>query len=278
MVARDVKHLQTLGIAIEVSRTRPPIYTLRGGTPTFSDDDLRALALVRDSFGTRHPQSVQVAALLERLTAWLTERERQVYAQRPAAQAALEPAIDYTPYTELIARLWQAIDSRELLRLRYRIPRGDITDHRKVEPYDLEFYERHFYLVAYSHNSRQMHDFRVDRIASIESLMRLPPGHTRERRLITFRYRLAAEVARGGVSQRFEAQRVVETLPNGDVIVEAQGRSEFFIIQTLLRYRANAELLWPAELRRRMVAEVTRLAQLYKETAEGVEGVENGQQ
>jgi hypothetical protein len=31
---------------------------------------------------------------------------------------------------------------------------------------------------------------------------------------------------------------VPETLPNGDAIVE-EGRSDFFIIQTLLRYCAN---------------------------------------
>src|SRR4029450_11326978 len=109
----------------------------------------------------------------------------------------------------------------ELLRLSYRIPGGDITDHRKVEPYDLEFYERHFYLVAYSHNSRQVHDFRIDRIQDDEQFQRparRPPGMEHAGKPIVCRYRLAAALTQGEISQRFEAQRVVERLPNGDVI------------------------------------------------------------
>src|SRR5689334_20422901 len=35
MVDRDVKRLAELGIVIAISHTRPPIYTLRGGVPSF---------------------------------------------------------------------------------------------------------------------------------------------------------------------------------------------------------------------------------------------------
>jgi predicted DNA-binding transcriptional regulator YafY len=177
----------------------------------------------------------------------------------------LQPAIDYTPYITLIARLEQAIGARELLRLRYRSSQGRVTTHRRVEPYEIEYYERHFYLVAYSHNSHQIHDFRVDRVEQLESIMRRPPGEARPRPLIPFRYRLAAVLAQGEISQRFEDQRVVETLPNGDVIVEAHGRSDFFIVRTLLKYAGNAELLWPEDLRAQMRAEAQRIAALYRE-------------
>jgi predicted DNA-binding transcriptional regulator YafY len=67
-------------------------------------------------------------------------------------------------------------------------------------------------------------------------------------------------LARGEISQRFEDQRVVERLPNGDVIIKAAGRSDFFIVRTLLRYAGNAELLEPEWLREQMVEEVGRLA------------------
>src|SRR5690349_14885906 len=132
--------------------------------------------------------------------------------------------------------------------------------------YEIEFYERHFYLVAYTYSSRQTLDFRIDRIKAetFRALERLPPGMEHMRRSVTFRYRLAAELARGEISQRFERQRVVERLPNGDAIVEAEGRSDFFIVQTLLRYRANAELLEPEWLRRKMMEEVAQLARLYQ--------------
>jgi predicted DNA-binding transcriptional regulator YafY len=266
MVDRDVKRLAELGIVIEISHTRPPIYSLRGGAPTFDATDLRSLALIRDTFGDRHPQAVQIRALLGRLTSQLGAADRRAYQRRQARRAPVQPAIDYTPYDELITRLERAIDVRQMLRFRYRSSEGRLTLHKQVEPYEIEFYERHFYLVGYSHNSRQIHDFRIDRIQdddAFEELQRLPPDMEHARHPITFRYRLAAVLARGEISQRFENQRMVERLPNGDVIIEAEGRSDFFIVQTLLRYRGNAELLEPAWLREKMIAEVRRLAAVY---------------
>jgi predicted DNA-binding transcriptional regulator YafY len=266
MVDRDVRRLAELGIVIEISRTRPPIYILRGGVPSFDTADLQALAIIRDTFGDRHPQAAQVRALLERLTSQLSEADRRAYQRRQARRASVQPAIDYTPYDDLIARLERAIDARQMLRFRYRSSEGRLTLHKQVEPYEIEYYERHFYLVAYSHNSRQIHDFRIDRIQdddAFEMLQRLPPGLEHARQPIAFRYRLTAALARGEISQRFENQRVVERLPNGDVIVEAEGRGDFFIVQTLLRYRGNAELLHPEWLREKMIEEVRNLGAVY---------------
>jgi predicted DNA-binding transcriptional regulator YafY len=279
MVDRDIKQLAELGTVIEISRTRPPIYTLRGGTPTFDEAQLRILALIRDTFGDRHPQAVQVRALLERLTGQLTEHERRMYQRRQASRAPVQPAIDYTPYAPLIASLEDAISKRQMISFAYH-PGGQAraTLHDKVEPYELEFYERHFYLIAYTSNSRQVLDFRVDRIQTetFTLLERLPPGMEHARRPITFRYRLAAVLARGEISQRFEDQRVVERLPNGDVIIEAAGRSDFFIVRTLLRYAGNAELLEPVWLREQMAEEVRKLALLYDEPAQRDEDTTTG--
>jgi predicted DNA-binding transcriptional regulator YafY len=266
MVDRDVKRLAELGIVIEISHTRPPIYTLRGGVPSFDAADLRALAIIRDTFGDRHPQAADMRRLLARLTSQLGETDRRAYQRRQALRAPVQPAIDYTPYGALIADLEDAISKRQMVSFAYH-PGGGAraTLHRKVEPYEIEFYERHFYLVAYTHNSRQMLDFRIDRIQgeSLQLLERLPPDMAHARHTVSFRYRLAAVLARGEISQRFENQRIVERLPTGDVIIEAEGRSDFFIVQTLLRYRANAELLWPDDLREKMVQEVRKLAGMY---------------
>jgi predicted DNA-binding transcriptional regulator YafY len=272
MIDRDVEHLKALGIVVERGRTRPPIYTLRGGTPIFSAEELRALALIRDTFGDRHPQSASIRTLLDMLTAGLSLEQQAEYMRRQASRAPLQPAIDYTPYAATIARLEQAISRREIVSFHYTNSRGQGGTHQ-VEPYEIEYFERHFYLVAYYHGTRQLLDYRVDRVADIRTVQTLPHylSHTRERRPIAFRYRLAADLARGEISRRFENQRVVERLPNGDVIVEAEGRSDFFIIQALLRYRANAELLEPDWLREKMLAEVANLAQVY-----GLAGFERG--
>ncbi|NNJ09265.1 WYL domain-containing protein [Chloroflexales bacterium ZM16-3] len=263
MLTRDIEHLAALGIVIERSRDTPPVYTLRGGAPAYDDADLLTLAVIRDSVGPNHPYARQVAELLGRLTTELSDAQRATYAGHRAGAAPVQPAIDYGPHAARIVELEQAIATRRLLRLRYRTSRGDETTHRMVEPYAIEYYDRHFYLVAYSHNSGQIHDMRVDRILDVERLHTLPPGTERARPRVAFRYRLAAILAQGELSQRFDAQRVVERLDNGDVIIEAEGRSDFFIIQTLLRYRSNAELLDPPELRVKMAEEVRRLGELY---------------
>ncbi len=272
MLDRDLGHLAALGIIVE-RQDGPRTYALRGGLPVFSAEELRVLALVRDTFDARHPQAARVSALLARLTAGLTPRERRDYERRAARRSPVRPALDYGPYAELIERLEHAITVRQPVRFRYLPTSRRERVHTHVEPYEIEFYDRHFYLVGYSSLSRQILDFRIDRIRDLRGLdQRIPPGLERERPLITFRYRLAAALAQGELSQRFESQRIVEHLENGDVIVEAQGRSGFFIVQTLLRYRANAELLAPDWLRSRMAAEVRALAALYGEDSPAVDG------
>lgn len=265
MLRRDLEALNTLGLRIERSSTRPPIYTLFGTAPLFTEQELRALALIRDSFGERHPQATSIHALLARLTAQLNPEKQRIYSCRQTSNAPVQPAIDYTPYANRIMRLEQAISVGELLCLHYRNSHGTLTRHPRIEPHEIEFYERHFYLVAYSQPQRQSYDLRIDRIEQIESVMHLPPGSTHTPALISFRYRLSATLLQSGMSQRFIKQELVEELANGDVIIEAQGRNAFFIIQTLLRYRAHAELLEPAWLRERMIAEVQALARLYEQ-------------
>jgi hypothetical protein len=111
---------RVIAFVIEISRTHPPIYILRGGVPSFDTADLRALAIMRDTFGDRHPQVAQVRRLLERLTSQLGEADRRANQRRQARRAPVQPAIDYTPYDDLIARLERAIDARLMLRFRHR--------------------------------------------------------------------------------------------------------------------------------------------------------------
>ncbi|EFO81882.1 transcriptional regulator-like protein [Oscillochloris trichoides DG-6] len=265
MILRDIQHLATLGIVITRSKHSPITYTLQGGTPIYSGEDLLALGVLRDTIGTNHPYTEAVERLLTRLTAGLSSEQREIYQSQRSSSVPLQPAINYTPYAQLIADLERAIASRRLLKLCYRTSAGKERIHTRIEPYAIEYYDRHFYLVAYIPKSGQMQDLRIDRIKNLEYLHTRPPGIQRTRKPVIFRYRLAANLAQGELSQRFTAQRVIERSANGDVIIEAEGRSDFFIIQTLLRYRANAELLSPPELRQRMIEEVRGLAELYGE-------------
>jgi hypothetical protein len=117
MVDRDVKRLAELGIVIEISHTRPPIYTLRGSVPFFDAADLRALAIIRDTFGERHPQAADIRTLLDRLTSQLGEADQRTYQRRQALRAPVQPAIDYTPYGALIARINVSIVTMASMRV-----------------------------------------------------------------------------------------------------------------------------------------------------------------
>ena len=266
---RDIAHLRSLGIAIESDGRRPPSYTLEGGLPRFSDAELGALALMRDSFGPRHPQAPAVRALLERLTRGLAPQERRRYEQRQTLRPPLDPAIDYTPHQPLLDRLQTAIAQRRALSFRYQpLGKRDPTLHERVEPDEIEPRDGHFYLVAYTYSVRKFFDFRVDRIIYDETfreLQSIPPGAGHTRPLIGFTYRLDASIAERGVSQRFVRQEVIETLPGGDVIIAAQDYSEFFIVRTLLRYSARAELLEPPELRAQIAREAAAVNRIYNQ-------------
>ncbi|MCS6887373.1 MAG: WYL domain-containing protein [Chloroflexus sp.] len=266
MINRDLAHLASLGIRVERQKRT---YILRGGMPVFDKAELHALALIRDTFDERHPQAVQVSRLLQRLTEQLTEAEQRIYQRRVSRQAMVRPAIDYAPFAPIIEQLEKAIAARQPVSFVYENSRKIRRSHRYVEPYDIEFYDRHFYLVAYSERGKRVLDFRINRISDLRLLdQRLPPGTERRRHLITFRYRLTGPWVQDEISERFDEQQVIERHPDS-LVIEAKGRSEFFIIQTLLRYRSHAELLHPPELRRQMMEEVRRLAEMYGVVGQG---------
>jgi Predicted transcriptional regulator len=266
MLDRDLQDLAALGIVVE-KHSRPVRYRLHGGTPIFDEQELRSLALIRDTFGPKHPQAEQIQALIRKLTSDLDPKQQAFFNKRTARRSPLQPAIDYAPYNENFLRLEEAISVREPIQFLYRASTGRELHHPYVEALEIEFYDRHFYLVAYTSTSKQAHDFRIDRIRNIKKVsdQRLPPGSLHQRELISFSYRLASFLAQGEISQRFDDQCIVERLENGDAIIEAKGRSDFFIIQTLLRYRSNAELLEPAWLREKMKEEVRKLNEIYSD-------------
>jgi hypothetical protein len=103
MVDRDIKRLAELGIVIEISHTRPPIYTLRGGVPSFAAADLRALAIIRDTFGERHPQAADMRRLLARLTSRLGEADQHTYQRRQALRASVNPIAERVQHLHLLS-------------------------------------------------------------------------------------------------------------------------------------------------------------------------------
>jgi predicted DNA-binding transcriptional regulator YafY len=183
-------------------------------------------------------------------------------------RVSLTPAIDYSAHSELLHWLEAAITDRSQISFHYR-PGGSHAPifHERLDPYDLEYTDRHFFLLAYSQATGSVLTFRLDRIVfdpSLPSPCRLPNRQAprREPRPIRFTYRLPASFAEGGVSERFTTLAVRHE--GEHVFVDASDPSPFRIMRTLLGYGEHAILVdGPPALLERMRTAVAQMAANY---------------
>jgi predicted DNA-binding transcriptional regulator YafY len=84
---------------------------------------------------------------------------------------------------------------------------------------------------------------------------------------ITVQYRLAPDLASGGVSERLDGQRV-DWEADGSAVVTGQVRDLFWAARLVLGYGSKAEALAPPELRAMVAEEARRMEELYWNTGE----------
>lgn len=264
---RDLGYLEVMGYHV-VRLQNPLRLSLTGGPHVLDDEAVDTLTYIRETFTEGHPLSPMIQQLLSRLTAQLPAPQRMRWQRRPALRVLLTPAIDYSPYGPLLRWLDAAIVDRAQIAFRYRA-RGQRapTWHERLDPYDLEYTDRHFFLLAYSYKTGSVLTFRLDRIIedpALPSPERLPSQQRprREPPLIHFTYRLPALFAEGGVSERFLTRAIRR---EGDVVlVDAADTSEFRIMRTLLGYGEFAVLVdAPESLMKRMRDVVAEMARNY---------------
>jgi predicted DNA-binding transcriptional regulator YafY len=264
---RDLDSLEAFGYQI-VRLQKPLRLSLTSGPHMLADDDIDALAYIREAFVNEHPLSPTIQPLLTRLTAHLPASQRSRWQRRPALRILLTPAIDYSACGPLLRWLDKAIVDRTQISFLYRA-RGQRVPLRyeRLDPYDLEYNDRHFFLLAYSYKTGTVLTFRLDRIIddpTQHSPERLPTRQPprRELRPIHFTYRMPASFAEGGVSERFTTHAVRR---EGDsVLIDASDTSEFWIMRTLLAYGEFAVLVdGPTSLMDRMRQVITQMAQNY---------------
>jgi predicted DNA-binding transcriptional regulator YafY len=261
-LGRDVRALRQLGYGVVFDRTSQTYLLQEVGHLELSQAEVQALGLIREAFEGLTPKSGEVLTVLGHIVLALPERQRRFYYQRSPVAIRLRPAVDYRPHARAIRLLEEAIGQSRKVYFEYpALDDGQPEAHLGVEPYELQFLDRHFYLIGFSPRSPQIMEFRIDRIRKLELL----PGRTagrRRRATYHFQYRLSPRIARQGVSERFLNQRL-EPQADGSVIIHAEGYSDFRILQDLLRYGEQAELLVPARLRAKMAEVVQAMAHLY---------------
>ncbi len=273
---RDIQRLRdTFDLTI---RSRKGIYHLLqvGALPLLdlSDEALRGMAFLYNTFKPDAPGADDVRALLDTLMSYLPEERREVVRRLRAV-----PQLDLQPVDggDIDEETWKAVERAVIkgrhLAFDYRSPQRLEPTHHVVAPYELDFEEGHFYLDAdclrWEGPEGEGRDgsrilYRVDRIVPGSAHVlpdKLPPGQ-RKARTYTLRYELAPAIARGGVSRRFPEMEV-RVRDDGWAEVTAQITSPFMAARTLLRYGANCRVLGPPEVVRLIEEAVRGMAEMY---------------
>jgi predicted DNA-binding transcriptional regulator YafY len=301
MLLRDLAFLKTMGYEIRKLQTGGTIrYNLvkgsgPGGMFLFHQDELDTLVLLHTFFADptkyappdptqplprqplHNPLAEGVLSLMERLVEMLPPEQKKYFdrwARKPYIYFNLDTVTNYLPHRATIDTIVRYISQRQQIRFEYASMqrRQGTTLHEHVDPYYIIHQDGHLYLIGYSHKMNTFYEYRIDRIKA-ESLR---PEHDmidgeRRRHPIEFSYWIDANIARGGLSQRWLAHTIEREEAYLDeqgnqrrrVLVRAKAYSDWRILQQLHKYGDKAELVDPPELRERMRQEVARMYHMY---------------
>lgn len=242
MLLRDIKFLQKMGYAIQVTRRgRIPLrYRLernKGPATLFLFDrrELDVLCLLHTLFADparylqeskektqddpskqplpspppRNPYAEDIIALIERLAATLPPEQKSYFDQwtkKPFLYLNMNPVTDYLPHRETIHTILHLISWRQQIRFDYHSTHrleGTIP-HERIDPYYIIFLEGHLYLIGYNHQTNHFSEFRIDRIVpgSVRSAHDRIDAE-RRRRPITFHYWMYGGMVKGDLSHRW---------------------------------------------------------------------------
>lgn len=225
-----------------------------------------------------NPFAEDILAFIKKLAATLppgqlTHFEQRI--QKPSVHLNLATAADYLPYRKTIDTIEKAILQRQQIIFEYtavRSKKGSVI-HSQVDPYYIVHMEGHFYLIGYSNEINKFFEYRLDRIKrdSIEILPHVVDT-VRQRPVVEFSYWIDGDIAKRGLSERWLTQTTEREEVYVDseghekrrVLVRAKAHNDWRVIQQLLKYGDQAELVEPASLREQMRQVVARMMSFYE--------------
>src|SRR5207247_557275 len=159
----------------------------------------------------------------------------------------------------LVATLTDAIRRRRLVEIEYlKEEEGTPTVHL-VEPYTIERRLPHWYVHTWDRTRDDERSFRLDRMRSaelteddFEPRSGFEPGGLSGT--------LVARVLYSPAVARWEIERGARALTDGSAINEQKIGSSEWLVGEILRYRGEADLLEPPELRRQIAQRANSLA------------------
>jgi predicted DNA-binding transcriptional regulator YafY len=242
-----------------------------------NEDEARAFVALREGFTPGTPYAEAVQHLLRRWEWLFSEKSRQLVIQKRRRQARpvllpLSPVVDYQKHQETILLLDAALEEGAYLSFAYTALAQNWDDepqtYQRVEPYELEYRDGHWYFTAYLFEMNTFLDFRVDRIhpgTLVKDRDRFYPGN-RQRPRVKIRYWVSPMLARhGSISARLQEQHVEFLDDDQGAIVEGYARSVWWARKLLLGYGELVKALYPPDLVQQMRQTAVAMRGLYEE-------------
>ncbi len=174
-VRRYINHLQDVGIPVEANIGRYGGYRLRPGFKLpplmFTEEEATAimLGLLTSTWLEIEQSSAAIEGALAKVSRVLPVRARERL-QAVSSHLVLFPHHQQArPDASLLIDLSEAIHSSQRIAIDYRSIHKEST-HRKVEPYGMNGWRGHWYLIGYCCLRQDYRVFRLDRIQQAQVL------------------------------------------------------------------------------------------------------------
>ncbi len=159
----------------------------------------------------------------------------------------------------LVATLTDAIRRRRLVEVEYLKEEEGTPATHLVEPYSIERRLPHWYVHTWDRTRADERSFRLDRMRSATLAdARFEPREGFEPGVLDGA--LVARVLYSPAVARWEVERGAHPLADGSAVNEQKIGSSGWLVGEILRYRGEAELLEPLELRREIAKRAQALA------------------
>jgi proteasome accessory factor BC len=164
-----------------------------------------------------------------------------------------------------LATLNQAIREHRLVEVDYMKEGEDAPSTRQVEPYRISRELPHWYVHTWSRTSGGERSFRLDRLQAVRLLEEtFEPRPDFEGQF--FRGARSARVWYSPTIARWEVEKGAQPLVDGAALSERAVGSPEWLVGEILSFRGQAEVLEPADLRKRVARRAAELEKLLGKT------------
>jgi len=249
-----------------------------------SPEELQALLTARQVLSNVQPGLLQdeLDALQQRMTQ-LIDAEGIDFSAHPERIHIRHDAGRPVP-GRLFEDLLRALFTDCRLRIRYHGRRRDEATEREVSPQRLTAYRDRWYLDAWCHRAEALRSFAVERIQALERQEEPSRRLARDELSAHFdqaygifsgpaehhaEIRFTPEAARWAADEHWHPDQQTRIEADGSLVLGIPFGSSRELVMDILRYGADAEVLKPAFLRRRLAEEINRMHGTYG-SADGV--------